>query len=157
MEYIVGNLEDNLLDEASLRRIRAGTDSDAKALYRKLVTAHCELFREHVLDVSCNMGFCSEFWLRTKAECDAFDRDGSVITPYETFCERVRAFFIDQPHCGEAYLRYYAAQGDEGSGVQTLPQEVFEYVAVRMANWDRLKVIPAKSMPARAAALSLMH
>lgn len=101
-------------------------DSDVAALqyFQRNITAKDSLFRESVLDLSCNMGFAERFYLATPFEQERLMRDHQVGTEPEIVKSRVKKYFTKRPDLGEKYLAYMET---EDSAFMT--EDVFQFIA----------------------------
>lgn len=130
VEYIVGCFDQGDLESGTQRKVIAATEREAELLYRKHFLANDETFRDWVLDKACNAGVASRFWIWNQEEDDHFNRTGELLATENQYRERALHFFADNRRLGLAYLNYYFANDDDEE-YQDLPQEVYEYIAMK--------------------------
>jgi hypothetical protein len=137
--YLVGIGESDAVEINTLKLIDARSEEEACLIYRKHVLARDELHRRSICSKGINAGFAAQFWFANKREDFHYQETGMVSVTDEVFRERVTAYFVSRPELGDAYLDYYFS--DENVTAGDLPQEIFEYIALKDMQFSTVTAI----------------
>lgn len=121
-----------------LRLVEAESPEAAAERYMAERLPSDQEFLEYLSERRVNISFAESFWLRTSAEHNAFNRDGTLLCSHAEFIERLYAAFPDRRDLAFDFAEYW--MGDGPNDPTCLPKGFAAYVAAKGLAEDFLKL-----------------
>ncbi|OWW22347.1 hypothetical protein [Noviherbaspirillum denitrificans] len=140
-DYIVGMIECEEIKAGSIRVVRAQSADEAGIIYRHFIIANDDNFQGWVRDKDPDFGFCTRFLIASPGEHKYFTKWRRSPVKFELFKTRVFQYFGECPSLGQNFLDAYLADIDDPT-CANMPQELYEFVAVREMRAEHIAVAP---------------